>query len=305
MPCVEKWNAFSLHRILICNYFIMNNYQERFFIKIAIWLVTASLLGACATSAVDKTHHVAKVQLMNSPEVQDSIINEYVHKRAKELGTYSLERQQVLDEGLAKDSTIAYLWQQKAMPLYKQGKYELGKVYLDKAVRYDPDRWQDYRAFMKCIFTQTYREAIADFEDCRSKYGNRVVMDHTYNFYIAVCKLQLNEFEAAEKLLAQEVASQANEKGEEWVHHLSLFYLGIAQYEQRKLEEAVATFDRAIKQYSTFSEALYFKASALAKLGKMEEASLLAKEARENGEKGFSFNEDNQAYERYPYQIRW
>ncbi|MFK7970263.1 MAG: tetratricopeptide repeat protein [Bacteroidia bacterium] len=304
----------------------MSNYQERFFSKVAnlcqrskhygealtevvqpfvILFIISTLLCACSSTTVDKTPQVAEVRLMNSPEIQDSIIQEHVHEGAKKLGLYSLERQQELDKGLAKDSTIAYLWQQKAMPLYKQGKYELGLEYLDKAVRYNPERWQDYRAFMKCIFAKTYRASIIDFEDCRRKYGNNVVMDHSYNFYIAVCKLQLNEFDEAEKLLVQEVENQAKENGEEWVHHLDLFYLGITQYEQRKLEEALATFDRALEKYATFSEALQFKAATLGRLGKMEEANRIAELARSYGKKGYSFNEDNQAYERYPYQIRW
>ena len=34
-----------------------------------------------------------------------------------------------------KDSTIAYLWQQKAMPYFKARKYSIGKPFLDKAVQ--------------------------------------------------------------------------------------------------------------------------------------------------------------------------
>lgn len=77
--------------------------------------------------------------------------------------------QNCLDNGLAKDSTIAYLWQQKAMPYFKARKYEIGMPFLDKAVKYKAERWQPYRGFMKCIFSKSYKDAIEDLEDCKKK----------------------------------------------------------------------------------------------------------------------------------------
>lgn len=35
-------------------------------------------------------------------------------------------------------------------------------------------------------------------------------------------------------------------RGEDWVHHLDLFYYRISLYEQEKYEEAVQTFDRIL-----------------------------------------------------------
>ena len=40
------------------------------------------------------------------------------------------EWQNCLDEGLKKDSTVAYLWQQKAMPYFKLRKCEIGMPYV-------------------------------------------------------------------------------------------------------------------------------------------------------------------------------
>src|SRR5690606_28651591 len=86
-------------------------------------------------------------QLNIDKEKQEKIIIEHLKNGAWKQGLYSREWQEEIDEGLAKDSTIAYLWQQKAMPMFKQGKYEVGMEYIDKAVKYDRQRWQDYRAF--------------------------------------------------------------------------------------------------------------------------------------------------------------
>lgn len=86
----------------------------------------------------------------NIKEVQQKIVDEYVHNCAKNYSFYQMaELQDCLDEGLKKDPTIAYLWQQKAMPLFKMKKYEAGMVFCDKAVEHDPQRWLSYRAYIK------------------------------------------------------------------------------------------------------------------------------------------------------------
>ncbi len=236
---------------------------------------------------------------------QDSIINKHLKNGAWKHAVYSSQWQLEIDKGLAKDSTIAYLWQQKAMPLYKQGKYEIGKEYIDKAVKYDRQRWQDYRAFLKCIFAKTYREAIQDFEDYKRDYGYSYVMDHTYDFYIAVSYLQLNEYSKAEEIFKTDYERQFSEHGKSWLHPVDLFYYGISKYELGKYEEAIDLFDLALGIHNQFSDAQYYKSLSLFKIGKEAEAEELLKIAKVNGEQGFSFNEDNAIYERYPYQIRW
>ncbi len=186
--------------------------------------------------------------------------------------TYQMsEWQNCLDEGIKKDSTYAYFWQQKAMPYFKAKKYEIGMEYIDKAVLYDAKRWQPYRAFIKCIFIKSYREAILDFEDCKNKFGNDFVMDHTFDFYIALSYLQLNEFGKAEVLLQGYVNQMLAKNGESWVHQTALFYLGISKYEQKRYEEAIIDFDRALKNYSSFSEVKFYKAICMLYLGENPE----------------------------------
>lgn len=236
---------------------------------------------------------------------QEEIIEEYLRNCANKHPIYSQERQRCLDAGLEIDPTIAYLWQQKAMPLFKQGKYEIGMEYIDKAVEIDPERWQPYRAFIKVIFAKTYRDGIADFEELLENYGNAYVMDHTYKFHIGLSYLQLNEFEKAEAIFAEDLKEQVIQWGEDGEHHLDLFYYGISKYEQGKCEEAIEIFDKALKIYPTFAEVQYYKAVCLYKMGKQEEAMGLMDTARTNGKAGNTINEDNVIYERYPYQVRW
>ncbi|WP_081918422.1 tetratricopeptide repeat protein [Sphingobacterium sp. ML3W] len=278
----------------------LSTYHHTYLLKhfIGLFFLALSIISCRNTSTQQVTLEIDKAK-------QQAIVNKYLIDSAQQYSYYSKEWQKYIDMGLKEDSTIAYLWQQKAMPLFKQGKYELGMKYLDKAVLYDKDNYLNYRGFIKCIFAKTYREAIVDFEEAISRHGDSHVMDHSYRFYIALSLLQLNEFEKAEAILKEVVDKMLQERGEEWVHHLELFYYGISQYEQGKYEAAVITFDRALKRYEQFSDVKYYKAISMAHLGKLEDATALLEEARVNREKGYTINEDNVIYERYPYQIRF
>lgn len=239
-------------------------------------------------------------------EPKEKIIKEHVYDCADKINYYDnmQKYQDCLDEGLKKDDSIAYLWQQKAMPYFKIKKYDVGMGFLDKAVKLDKKRYLPYRAFIKCIFSKNYSQAINDFEECINTWGDNYEMDHTYTFYISLSYLQLKEFEKAENYLQKTINEQKNSQFKE-AHHLDLFYYGISLYEQQKYKEAISVLDEAIKQYPKFSDAIYYKAICLKKLNKNESEYLdLIKQAEIYLEKGYTINEDNAVYETYPYQYK-
>lgn len=237
---------------------------------------------------------------------QEKIIKEYLTDCAQKYN-YTIqmsEWQNCLDNGLKKDSTIAYLWQQKAMPYFKARKYEVGVPFLDKAVQYNAQKWQPYRGFMKCIFSKNYTAAIADLEDCKKKFGNGYVMDHSYDFYIGISYLQLNEFSKAESSLKMYVDEMiAKRDGLE--HPTALFYYGIAKYELEKYDEAIAIFEKTLQLFKNFSDAKFYMGICMARVGKTDEAERLLKEAKDDYKLGYKLNEDNTVYETYPYQRKW
>ncbi|MCC9072302.1 tetratricopeptide repeat protein [Flavobacterium sp. F-65] len=240
-------------------------------------------------------------------EAQEAIIKQSLDSCAYKYNyTFQMQEwQNCIDNGLKKDSTIAYLWQQKAMPYFKCQKYEVGMSFLDKAVLYDKQEWLPYRGFMKCIFTKTYRDAIKDLEECIKLYGNGYRMDHTYSFYIGLCHLQLNEYDKAEKIF-DDYVNDIYKNRQQLEHPTAYFYQAIAKYELKKWDEAIAILDKAIKIYPQFSDAKYYKAICWFKLGRSkDEISALATEARADAAKGFSINEDNTIYETYPYQKKF
>jgi tetratricopeptide (TPR) repeat protein len=216
---------------------------------------------------------------------------------------YSQKRQKYYDSALSIKPWKASWWQQKAMPLFKQKKYEIGMVFLDSAVKYDRHRYIDYRAFIKCIFQKSYRDAIKDFEASKECIGAGAVMDHSYDFYIGLCYLQLNQLDSSIFFLTKTINDQKKAIGEDWVHPLDLFYLGIVYYEKEDYAKALESFDYCLKMYPDFSDAEYYKAVTLKKSNKPAEALVLMTLAYDHFKTGYTINEDNVDYEIYPYQV--
>ncbi|TYB75808.1 tetratricopeptide repeat protein [Bizionia myxarmorum] len=248
------------------------------------------------------------VRVLDKPmalKAEDSIKMDSYKNRAFEYDVYSQERQKYLDSALLIMPDDAFLWQQKAMPLYKARKYSLGKPFLEKAVLHNQKRYLDYSAFMKCIFSKEYEESIAEFMLMKELYGDSYVMDHTYNFYIALNYLQLNKFKDAKAFLlkskAQQFADFPENPPEESCHFLDWFYLGIVDYELGNYEEAIKSFDMSLVVYTNFGDAMNYKARCYYKIGKNEKALEWMNLAYEN--RFNTINEDNVYYEIYPYQV--
>jgi tetratricopeptide (TPR) repeat protein len=241
----------------------------------------------------------------NQEERQKLIIEKYLKNGAWNHHFLSKEWEEWIDLGLHQDSTIAYLWQQKALPYWKQKKYTLAIDYYDKAVKYDRKQWLSRRAFLKCIFSKDYKGAIEDFELYKKEFGMTYEQDHPIDFYIGMCYLQLNQFDLALRILHNNIEDQISEHGDNWPHYLDRYYLAIAFFENQDYNSAILQFDLVLKEYTRFSDAQYFRAICLHKIGQNELALSCMKTGKSNFEKGLTFNEDSNQYESYPYQLTW
>jgi tetratricopeptide (TPR) repeat protein len=232
---------------------------------------------------------------------RDSIFNKYVRDGAYTCSIYSKAYGTYIDSALLYLPQEAYLWQQRSMPLFKQMKYEAGMRYIDSSVKYDPVRWMPYRAFIKCIFQKNYTDALADFQKATALNGASGIMDHAYDFYIGLCYLQLNNYDAA--LTKLDKCINDREKKGNTGHYVHYFYKGIVLYEMGDYKGAITHFDKALVQYPTFSDAAFYKALCLANNGQISEAHQLMLKAQQDFNTGYTINEDNAIYERYPYQL--
>ena len=207
----------------------------------------------------------------------------------------SMRRQYYTDSALTIEPNNAYLWQQKAMPLFKLRKYEIGLTYLDSAVAKNVE-YLDYRAFMKCIFMKSYKDALMDFDLATELNGNSYIMDHPYTFYQGLCYLQLNQFDKAKHFFNQNLKNDS-------VHFLDYFYLGVIYYEIEDYSESIKFLDKCLDNYSQFPDALFYKSLCIEKLEGVKAMIPILEQAKIYAKKGYSLNEDNAIYEPYPYQV--
>jgi tetratricopeptide (TPR) repeat protein len=231
---------------------------------------------------------------------QDSILLEGYKSGYRSSYLYSSEHQLFLDSMLTLQPGHAYYWQQKAMPMFKQKKYEAGMVYLDSAVKYDPAEWLDYRAFIKCIFQKSYTAAAEDFQKVKGLTGFSFVMDHSYDFYMGICFLQLNKFTVADSLVEQSI--KWNNEHHTDGHYLEYFYLGIIKMELKNYDEAIHFFDKSLQIYPRFPDPQYYKALCLSFRKDYLTALPIMIQGLTDLDAGYTNNEDNNFYEDYPYQ---
>lgn len=241
---------------------------------------------------------------MFQSQSKKEIYEKYLMNGASKYSYFHTKYQQYLDSALVYLPKDAFLWQQKAMPLFKSKKYELGMKYLDNAVKNDDEysSMLSYRAFIKCIFQKDYSGAIADLDILIKKYPKGIIMDHSYVFYKALSQIQLNQYQEAESNL--KVSTNLFIQNGIESHFLELFYLGITFYERENYTEAIKYFDKSLKQNPKFSDCQYYKALSLYYLNKKPEALETIKKAQENFLNGDTITEDNRFYEDYPYQLK-
>lgn len=259
-------------------------------------IITFCLFTVVCIGQINDTTNISK---------QDEIIETYLKNGAWNHHYLTKEWNEWIDKGIQEDSTIAYLWQQKALPFWKQKKYQLAIIYYTKAVELDRQQWLSRLAFLKCIFAKDYEGSLADLINYKKEFGSTLEQDHSLEFYMGICYLQLNQFNEALKTLQENIETQEKEHGADWVHFLDRYYLAIAYYEQNNYTLAVTEFDKVLKEYPKFSDAQYYKSICLNYLGEKEKAKQLIEEGRSNFENGNTFNEDSNRYEDYPYQITW
>jgi len=249
--------------------------------------------------------HKQETPSINQTLSKDEIINTYLKEGAWDYHYLDKRFTEWVDKAIAQDATIAYLWQQKALPLWKQHKYEEAIQHDDKAVELDPEQWLSRLGYLKCIFAKNYTSALEDLDAYITTYGSTHEQDHALEVYQAICHLQLGNYNTALALLQKEISIQEAQHGKDWVHYLDRFYLAITYFELQQYANAIAEFDKALESYPSFSDAQFYKAICHNKLGDHRMANTLANQGQLNYNFGHSFSEDASKYVNYPYQVTW
>lgn len=234
---------------------------------------------------------------------KEQIIDTYLRQGAWEHHYLSHEWDKWIDRALEQDSSIALLWHHKALPLWKQQQYAQAIAYYNKAVALEPEKWLSRLAFLKCIFAKDYQGALQDLKLYKQSYGNTYEQDHSLDFYMGICHLQMGAYDMATDILLKDMQAQEERFGS--IHFFERFYLAIAYYEQQLYQAAIEQLDLVLSEYDQFSDAQFYKAICLAQLGEQAAAKALLETGKKNYQLGYTINEDSAIYEKYPYQVTW
>jgi tetratricopeptide (TPR) repeat protein len=226
----------------------------------------------------------------------------YLEKAKKSYPQTSLEFRACLDSAIKIYPEDAQLWREVATSYFKSGLYAPAMKYINKAVELDPQAWLSYRAFMKCIFLKDYQQAITDFKAALALKNQMYEMDHTFYFYTSISYLKLNRLDSANYYMNLSAKEQLS-NGKSSAHYVDLFYWGLIKHKQKNYAQALMYYNNALAQYSSFPDALYYKAVILLQQKKKKEALALLKLAEQKLQSGYRLNEDNEIYVNYPYQI--
>lgn len=268
------------------------------------WLLFLSLLAAPAVGYCQlAATRVAPAAPCGTKQYRDSLVAKYIERGAQRFSYSDPRWTQYCDSLIAICPTIAIAYQQKAVPLIKDGKYEAAFALENKAAQLDPQRWLAYRGFLKCIFTKDYEGAILDFQGATRLNPAGREMDHTYPFFEGLSHLELKKYALAEADFKRDMALQRGAAGKGELHFNTLFYVGVLALEQKKYGQAKAYLQQCLQQYSNHPDANYYLGLTYRQLGDEKLASQHLRTAGQALAKGYLLNEDNLYYANYPHQI--
>lgn len=263
-------------------------------------------LGLLALAHRGSGQPVAPARLADqcgSRHYQDSLITRYIENGAHKYGYLDPRWAQCCDSLLAVCPRVAYAYQQKAVPLIKDGKYAEALALENRAAALDPQTWLAYRGFLKCIFTKDYEGAILDFQQvARLKPGSRE-MDHTYPFFEGLCNLELGNYARAEANFKADIRQQKGSSGQQDVHFNTLFYVGVLYLEMNNYAQAKVYLAQCLRAYPQHPEANYYLGLLYQKQGNTPAARQYLVAAQKALAGGYQLNEDNIYYANYPRQI--
>jgi len=230
-------------------------------------------------------------------------VAKYIEHGAQQFSYNDPRWTQYCDSLIAICPNIAVAYQQKAVPLIKDGKYEAAFALENKAAELDPERWLAYRGFLKCIFTKDYAGAIVDFRAIARRQPNGREMDHTFSFFEGLCQLELGNYPEAKACFERDVQLQRGPSGTGEVHFNTLFYQGVLHLEMKNYAQATTYLTQCLKAFAQHPEANYYLGLVHKAQGNTAEANRRFEAAKQALAKGYALNEDNIYYANYPRQI--
>lgn len=191
----------------------------------------------------------------------------YLHYWHKDKVEKSRELSEIIETFESQDSNQ---YMEYSVHLNKAGDFENGFKYLDKAVELDPKLHLGYRGWIRLRKMRDYDKALEDFNRLDSLTPNFVdaPWGEDIDFLRGECHFGKNQYQKAIELFNRSIKNLK----EDWADIHSFVYLGLCEYELGNYVNAIAEFQRALKQSEYVPESYFGMAKAYQKLGQIEKA---------------------------------
>ncbi|MEO9483132.1 MAG: tetratricopeptide repeat protein [Ekhidna sp.] len=183
----------------------------------------------------------------------------------------SVPEQFQLEESLKLDSTDADLWREIATARLKRGIADEMHHYYGEAVRRKAEKWAGFRGYIYLYFYRDYYRAISDFDYADELRGEvDFSQGQSHDYMRGICHYGLGDYQAAYESLDKYISKVTKEEGEEWVDVYALLYKGLALMKMERLDDALLTFEQALKYYKNLSDCFYHKARIYVSRGQFD-----------------------------------
>lgn len=190
----------------------------------------------------------------------------------------------------------------------KNGNYHLAIDALEEAVKRNPSI-KEYYGWVLLYYYRDYNKSyqILDEYDKKTPNFSDPVIGENVNYLKGLALMKMNRFEEAIKEFNIYIDYVSNSVGEDWVDVYAFVNRGNSYVQINEFERAINDYNTAIRNYTTCSEAYFYKAQTLLKLNNIDSALISAKKSHNLITVGHYKHEDTYIeyfHEIYPVQVK-
>ena len=152
----------------------------------------------------------------------------------------------------------------------KNGNYHEAISALEKAMMIDNKEVSAYYGWVLLYYYRDYTKALNILELCDQFTPNfsDTPVGENIHYLKGLAQMQLQEYEKAVEQFNIYILETTSNVGEDWVDVYTFVNKGRSLAQLNKHQEAILTYDKAIKHYSNCTEAYYWKGISLSQIQK-------------------------------------
>jgi tetratricopeptide (TPR) repeat protein len=245
--------------------------------RIALVLLVTTFFTSCKQNKTELDqslqHTLNKLDSLGIDISNDTILSEIGYQ-----GVYCGENEKgnaLIDYAFSiKDTISAENYRHSSVQNTKNGNYSIAINKLEKAFQINPQETAGYYAWVLLYYYRDYEKSLKILEQLDAYTPNfaDAPVGEDIHYLKGLCQMQLLQYQKAIDEFNIYINNITTTLGEDWVDVYTFVHKGRCLTKLDKYEEAINSYDKAIKHYENCTEAYYFKGLTHIKLNKNDEA---------------------------------